>query len=190
MLSDAEYTSGVFEKALAYDDYLATGTPEQQQRWQQVLTAVTLTDDQKTLLAGFIREMKVLVVSGIWCGDCVEQCPLLEHIAQASPRIELRLIDRDIAADLRDQITICGGTRVPVVIFMAEDYASCTVYGDRTLTRYRRLAQKQLGPACSTGLVIPEANEIADTLQEWINEFERVHLMLRLSARLRKKHQD
>ena len=40
--------------------------------------------DTWSLLGGFTREMKVLVISGIWCGDCVAQGPLLHHIASAN----------------------------------------------------------------------------------------------------------
>ena len=73
---------------------------------------------------------------------------------------------------------------------MAEDYEPVSVIGDRTLSRYRAIAARQFGASCDIpGTVIPE-REFNDTLQEWLNEFERVQLLLRLSARLRQKHGD
>jgi hypothetical protein len=73
---------------------------------------------------------------------------------------------------------------------MAEDYVPVSVLGDRTLSRYRSIAARQLGVACDIpGAQIPE-DEYNNTLQEWLNEFERVQLLLRLSARLRQKHGD
>ena len=135
--------------------------------------------------------MKVLVVSGVWCGDCVEQCPLLQRIAEANPaRVELRLLDRDEHADLSGRLRINGGARVPVALFLAEDFELCSVFGDRTLNRYRALAARQLGPSCPTGLVVPGAGELSATLADWLAEAERVQLMLRLSARLRQRHGD
>lgn len=190
MFLTPENLATAFQQALSYKDYLATGTDEHQHRWTDVYNAVQLTDAQKSLLAGFEREMKLLVVSGIWCGDCVLQGPILAHIAQASPRIDLRIIDRDTIPELRDSITICAGTRVPVVLFLAEDYAPCCIYGDRTLSRYRAIAQQQLGGACSTGLFLPAEEELAAVTQDWINETERVQIMLRLSNRLRQEHND
>ncbi len=190
MLADSQYAKDAFDKGLPYKEYLATGTPDQQARWQQMNDKISLNDEQKALLASFVREMKILVVSGVWCGDCVEQCPLIATIAQASDKIDLRFIDRDTLPDLRDQITICAGTRVPVAIFMAEDYALCSIYGDRTLNRYRKLAEKQLGAACSTGLFTPETDEVNMTLSDWLGEVERIQIMLRLSTRLRDKHGD
>ena len=64
------------------------------------------------------------------------------------------------------------------------------VYGDRSLTRYRAAAARNLGPSCPLpGAPLPQ-DELEGTLQDWVDEFERVHLLLRLSARLRQKHQD
>ena len=190
MLLTAVYLKSVFEKALPYYEYVATGTEEQQRRWQQVYEAAYITGEQQELLNEFTREMNLLVISGIWCGDCVEQGPLLARIEEASPLITMRLVDRDDVPELYDNVTINRGKRVPIVLFLAEDHAFCGLYGDRSLTRYRAIAQRQLGPACSTGLFIPDAEELASTLQDWLSETERIQLMLRLSTRLRNKHQD
>jgi thiol-disulfide isomerase/thioredoxin len=187
----ASFLAEKFAAALPYDRYLHTGDDEQRRRWQQVYTAAQLTGAQKQLVSGFVRDMKVLIVSGIWCGDCVQQCPLLQRIAEAnSARMDLRLLDRDEHRDLTAKVRINAGDRVPVALFLAEDHELCSVFGDRTLNRYRALAARHLGPSCPTGIVLPGADEMTATLQDWLNEFERVQLMLRLSARLRQKHND
>ena len=190
MILNGENLAAAFGQALSYEDYLGTGTEEQRRRWGDVYDTVKLSGEQAGLLGGFVREMKLLMVSGIWCGDCVLQGPIVERIAEGSGKIELRIIDRDAAPELRDSVTICGGTRVPVVILMAEDYAPCCVYGDRTLARYRALARERLGQACSTGLFVPETDEVAGVVQDWVDEVERIQLMLRLSTRLREKYND
>jgi hypothetical protein len=73
---------------------------------------------------------------------------------------------------------------------MAEDFEPVSMYGDRTLARYRAIAARQLGSACDIPGIAIDQNEFDATLQEWVNEFERVQLLLRLSARLRQKHGD
>jgi hypothetical protein len=73
---------------------------------------------------------------------------------------------------------------------MAEDFEFMSLLGDKTLSRLRAKAAKSLGAACPLpGAELP-ADELAATLQEWLNEVERVHLLLRLSTRLRELHQD
>jgi thiol-disulfide isomerase/thioredoxin len=186
-----QFLTDKFTAALSFSDYLKTGSEEHQRRWTQSFEASSLTESQTTLLESFQREMNVLVISGIWCGDCAVQGPLLERIAGANPaKIHLRWLDRDLHKDLSSQIVINGGARVPVAIFMAEDFEHCSVYGERPLSRYRAIARKQLGESCEIAIAPPDANEHATTLQEWLNEFERIQLMLRISPRLRKKHND
>jgi thiol-disulfide isomerase/thioredoxin len=185
------FLSAKFGAALAYDRYLQTGTAEQQRRWQQVYDAARLTPAQMQAITAFTRDMKVLIVSGIWCGDCVQQCPLLQRIAEPNAaRIDLRLLDRDEHRDLSSQLRLNAGDRVPVVLFLAEDFEFCGLFGDRTLNRYRALAARLLGAACPTGITAPEQGELAATMEDWCHEFERIQLMLRLSARLRQKHGD
>lgn len=191
MTLNAEYLKSKFEQAHAYDAYVATGTDAQKDGWQKIYDQCQLTDEQAKLAGAFTRQMKVLVSSGVWCGDCVQQIPLLQKIAEASNgTVDLRIVDRDEHSDLAEQIQICGGMRVPVAIFMAEDFELVSLFGDRTLTRYRAIAKKQLGAACAIpGAPVPD-DELAGTLQDWLDEVERVHLLLRLSTRLRQKHDD
>ena len=176
-----------FDAALPYERYLESD-PSRAGAWRTV--KAELTPAQRELVVSFTRRMPVLVLSGIWCGDCAQQGPMLAAIAKASPCIDLRWIDRDAAPDLRDAVRICGGHRVPTVIWMAEDFEFVSLLGDRTLPRYRAMAARQLGPACPVpGAALPPDEAVA-TLQAWLDEFERVQLLLRLSGRLRQKHGD
>jgi thiol-disulfide isomerase/thioredoxin len=188
---DRELLVHEFETALAYSRYVAAGKPEQQAAWKKIYDQARLTEAQHELVRGFVREMNVLVVSGVWCGDCVQQCPLLERIAEAHPdKIHLRFVDRDAHAELSAQVHINAGSRVPVVLFLSEDFEFVSLLGDRTLARYRALAARQLGPSCPLPGAPVSDDELAATLGDWLDEFERVQLLLRLSARLRKKHED
>jgi thiol-disulfide isomerase/thioredoxin len=190
-MTNAPYLSDKFVSGLSYDRYLQTGTEEQQRRWTQVYDAARLTEAQKQLVAGFVREMKILIFSGIWCGDCVQQCPLIDRIAEANPgKIDLRFVERPKESELVPELRINGGNRVPVVIFLSEDNEWCATTGDRTINRYRALARAKLGPLCPTGIVAPEKDELDATLGDWLNDVERVQLMLRLTPRLRQKYQD
>lgn len=188
-----------FSAAKPYDQYVATAKPHERSNWDAFHARIRLTDAQRSLLASFQRRVNVLTLSGTWCGDCVQQCPILDHIARAhpapaadpeAPGIDLRFLDRDQHRDLADHVMICGGHRVPTVIFLNEEHEFVAILGDRTLSRYRALASKYLGPACPLpGAPLPP-DEIAASVQDWINELERVALLLRLSPKLRQKHGD
>jgi hypothetical protein len=176
--------STIFAEALPYPAFLDKyAKPAQRPRWDAMHGRVSLRDDEIALLRGF-------VLNGAWCGDCINQVPIFDHFARACPAIELRLLDRDARDDVRSALAINGGHRVPVVVFLSEDFQEVARYGERTLSRYRALAIQQLGPACPTGLVAPDADETRAVTREWLGEFERAQLLLRLSPRLRERHGD
>ena len=178
-----------FESALDWNQYLASDE-EKAAPWRTLREEIELTEDQQHLLKGFTRTMPVLMISGIWCGDCVRQGPILQAIADVNPAIQLRFIDRDAVPDLMDVLSINGGRRVPMIVFTAEDFEPVSVGGDRTLNYYRHMAAARLGAHCPVPGAATDAGMIRLTTQDWINEFERVHLLLRLSGRLRQRYGD
>ncbi|BAM04673.1 thioredoxin family protein [Phycisphaera mikurensis] len=194
---NATFLRTKFEAGLSYEDYLATGKPAQAESWRQIGARIGLTEQQRSVLAAFKRDMSVIVVSGIWCGDCVRQGPMIQAIAdaagaEAGGRAEVRWLDRDEHMDLQERVTVNGGNRVPVVIFAAEDFEPVGWAGDKLLSRYRIMAEQTLGEGATCplpGAPVP-ADELAAETADWVDEFERVHLLLRLSGRLRQLHGD
>jgi len=179
-----------FTQAQRYHDFLGQyATAQQQADWQHVSQSLQLTAPQTETLHQFVRQMKVLVMAGTWCGDCVNQCPIFELFAANNSLIEVRYLDRDDHRDLGDRYQICGGNRVPTVFFLSEDDQLCGIYGDRTLAKYRQMAQQLTGAACPVGFGV-DPTLLAEMTEEWLREFERIQWMLRFSARLREIHQD
>jgi thiol-disulfide isomerase/thioredoxin len=186
----AEAWEAAFAVALPYADFLAKhATPDQRERWAALHAKVLLTPEQKQLLGGFVRRIPVLVLAGAWCGDCVNQCPIFSHFQAAAPSLDVRFLDRDALPDIAAHLKVCGGQRVPVAAFFSEDFAPILFYGDRTLSAYRAAAA-QADTSCPTGAVVPPADSLAAVVSDWLDQFERVHHILRLSARLRQKHGD
>jgi hypothetical protein len=79
---------------------------------------------------------------------------------------------------------------VPVAAFFSEDFTPVVFYGDKTLSAYRAAASAQLGDSCASGAAPPPADQITAVASDWLDQFERAHLILRLSARLRQLHGD
>ncbi len=180
-----------FDAGLSYDRYVATGTPDQQVSWKTATQRVVLIEPQRSLVASFTRRVHVLVLSGTWCGDCVHQVPMIAALASINPNVlSLRLVDRDKAIELSNHVKICGGNRVPTALFLNEDYEFLSIYGDKSLSRLRAQAAKSIGASCMIPSVGIGVDEAASTLQDWANEFERAHLIARLSSKLRQRHGD
>jgi thiol-disulfide isomerase/thioredoxin len=174
-----------FGKALPYEDFLAQfGKPADKPRWDRTRETVKLSDEQTALLKKFVRTTNVLMLAGAWCGDCAGQCPILEKFAEVAPCLKIRYLDRDVHAEAQRELQINGGNRVPVAVFYSEDGHEIARFGERTLSRYRKMVAEMGGDACGTGL------GAQDAVQEWLDVVERVQWILRLSPRLRKLHGD
>jgi len=179
-----------FARALPYADYVATGTSAEQGKWQAYRERLFLTDEQRALAERFTRQLNVLVLSGIWCGDCARQGPMLDLIGSASSALTVKFIDNQVMPELRDEVRIHGAARVPVAVFVSEDFFEVGRVGDRQLAAYRRKANTELGAACDAGIVPPSPEELADEVSEWFEHFERLQLLLRVSPFLRRRHND
>ena len=171
-----------FDAGLAYGPFLEAHAEEKDRdRWRDVYEKVTLADEQKRLLSSFKRRMNVLALIGAWCGDCVTQGPVLQRIAEGSPTIDLRFADRDVRSALQDELSICGGRRVPMIVFLSEDFYECGRYGDRSISRYRQMAAEGMAGACPLPIAPPE-DVLAGMVADWLVEFERIQLMLLLMS--------
>lgn len=180
-----------FQQGLSYTDFLARYASEgQKQRWQQVFEEIQISPEQERLLRSWQRTMPVLCLAGTWCGDCINQCPIFGKFQSVSSVIDLRFLDRDDHADVQRELQINGGNRVPTVVFFSEDGFEVGRYGERTLSKYRALAQELAGPSCPTGVNPSNDPLLQQVTQDWLDEFERVQWVLRLSPRLRSKHGD
>lgn len=180
-----------FAAGLPLPEFLAKyGTETDRAKWHRAAEQTHLTEAQRQLLGKFTRRTNVLVLAGAWCGDCASQCPIFERFAEAAPVIVTHYLDRDEHADVQEALRINGGNRVPVVVFFSEDGHEVARYGERTLARYRQLVEQLVGESCATGLVKGNDPVQMQVVQDWLDEFERVQWILRLSPRLRKIHGD
>jgi hypothetical protein len=179
-----------FEAAFGWNAYLQRSDIKHAERWQRAYEGTSLTEAQRTLLAGFKRRINLLVLSGVWCGDCVRQGPIFQRLAEAAPGIVLRFAERDEDAGLTDLLRVNGAKKVPVAVFLSEDFYEVQRFGDRTLSIYRAKASRELGAACATGLVPPEPEALAIEVDEWVGIAERVELILRTAPLLRARHAD
>ena len=179
-----------FGRALDYDAYLAAANPKHSAKWLPALERTRLNREQERRLGSFTRRMNVLMLSGVWCGDCVRQGPILKRMADVCGAMELRFLERDAERDLAEMVRLNGALRVPVTLFLSEDFFEVSRAGDRWLSVYRRKAAREVGDACDTGLLPPEGEELAAETAEWMDEVERVQLLLRTAPMLRERYGD
>ncbi len=193
LMNHTDFLTSKFQQGVSYADFVKLAQAEgQHMPWEQRYAQLALDASQATLVGGFTRKMHVLCLTGTWCGDCALQGSAMQRIAEANPGvIDLRFLLRsEEHAELVVNAQVNAGFRVPVSWFLAEDFEPVSFFGDRTLSRYRAMASKAIGPEVQPFLPAPPADPVREVLREVLDEFERVQLLLRLSGRLREKHGD
>lgn len=182
-----------FEQATSYDDYLEGSKPKHRDRWIRCAAELPgLPTADRARITGYHRNLRLLLVSGIWCGDCVRQGPVIHQIAEAcDDSVQLRVIDRDQNEALRDEVRLLGALRVPVLVGLTEDFFEVGRFGDRTLSTYRQKAVTEVGASCPLpGASDEDQREQVELRAEWLDVIERWILMARLSPQLRARHGD
>ncbi len=188
----SDFWQGVLDRADDYDTYLANSEPAKAQNWRDFAAKLpALTDEQKERLTGYGRKLHVLLYSGVWCGDCVRQGPMVKRIVDAADAgVELHCIDRDVMPELTDELRVLGAMRVPVVVFLTEDLHEVGRFGDRLLTVYRKKLENEVGAACAVPYAETPVEELAAEQGEWVDLFERMLIMTRLAPPLRQRYDD
>ena len=186
----SEFWRKHWELAKDYDSYLDTAKPEEKKRWlERKERAVDLTVKQIARLQGFNRELNVLAYCGSWCGDCSRQVPMLLKMAEAAgEKVTVRLIERETSKELMEELRILGALRVPVIVFLTEDFWEVGRFGERLLSIYKSKAAREIGLGVDHGQLSPRS--LARETSDWMDIFERMLLMVRLSPPLRRKHND
>ncbi len=151
-----------WQQALSYQPFLdAHAEQRHKDRWQKVYDDLKLDDAHSALLATFKRKMHMLCVAGAWCGDCVLQGPILQKIAEVNPAVELRFVDRDKHSDAQEEVQINLGRRVPVVVFLAEDFHEVGRSASARCRRTGRWRPNVLAPRARPASCHPETNTSA-----------------------------
>ncbi len=176
-----------FERSKPYEQYLASGSSDYALRWREFEKKVSLGATSRSILQQFKRQMNLLVLSGVWCGDCARQGPILNLIETVQPLVSCRYLDNRANPELQDELRINGAEKVPVIVVLSEDFFELARFGDRHLSVYRRKAATELGAACDPGLIAP-ADELKVEGDEWVEYLDRLQLMLRLAPMLRKRY--
>jgi thiol-disulfide isomerase/thioredoxin len=179
-----------WERAQSIETFLMKAKEDESKRWiESTDRAPLLTEEQRTRLNDYNRNVKLLVVGATWCLDCARVLPYLRAIVDAiGQKAEIRLIDRDAYPELRDELRIMGAPRVPRVLILSEDWFEVDRLGDRSLSTYRSRMAREIGRGVDHGVLSPRARQLE--MAEWVDAIERCLIILRTAPVLRKRYND
>jgi hypothetical protein len=109
-----------FEQGMTLEQYVDQMRMNRE-RFVQLLDEVTLTAEDRSALQRLGRPLNVLVITEDWCGDAVDNFPVLARMVEDHPNIRMRVFLRDANPDVMDQFLKHGRHRsIPVFAFLDE----------------------------------------------------------------------
>jgi hypothetical protein len=111
-----------FEQGMTYDQYRQQMT-RNRERFEANERALQLDPADLRPFRDLARPLNVLVLAEDWCGDVIDNLPILGRLAQESGKLNLRIFLRDQNLDLMDQYLNRGQFRsIPAMVFFDDDF--------------------------------------------------------------------
>ncbi len=132
-----------FDQGMSYDAFKAQMT-RNQERFQANEQALVLDPADVAVFSNLPRPLDVLVLAEDWCGDVINNLPILGRLAAESGKLNVRIFLRDQNLDLMDQYLNQGQFRsIPVFVFFDEQFNELGRFIERPASVTERNAQIQ-----------------------------------------------
>ena len=132
-----------FEQGMTYDAFKDQMT-RNQERFAENERLLQLDPDDLAAFKQLAQPLNVLVLAEDWCGDVIDNLPVLGGLAEASGKLNLRIFLRDQNLDLMDQYLNKGEFRsIPVFVFFENDFNELGRFIERPESVTERRAQQR-----------------------------------------------
>lgn len=132
-----------FEQGMTYDAFKGQMT-RNQDRFQANEQALELDPAEREVFTNLPQPLNVLVLAEDWCGDVINNLPILGRLAAESGKLNLRVFLRDQNADIMDQYLNQGQFRsIPVFVFFDEQFHELGRFIERPASVTERNASQQ-----------------------------------------------
>ncbi|WP_298286672.1 thioredoxin family protein [uncultured Lutibacter sp.] len=100
-------------------------------RMDRLDKTLKVTDETLNSLSQLNKPFTFLVISEGWCGDAAQIVPVLNKIASASSKIDLKIVFRDENEELMNQFLTNGSKSIPKTILLDANKQVITSWGPR-----------------------------------------------------------
>lgn len=161
-----------FDQGLTYDAYKAQMT-RNQDRFNANEAQFKISPEDLAVFKALPQPVNVLVLAEDWCGDVIDNLPILGRIAAESGKLNLRIFLRDQNLDLIDQYLKDGQFRsIPVFVFFDAQFNELGHFIERPASVTERRAEQRRAVTAEH----PEFGSPETPISQ-LPEDVRVHLM-------------
>ena len=118
-----------YQAAPTFTGYLDT-VVKHAELWHGVYRTSVVPTDAVGRMRGAAADLRLLVLSEDWCGDCVSVLPVVARLAEQAG-VELRVLARDANDDIMEAHLTSGTKSIPVVMVLDTDLRERAWWGPR-----------------------------------------------------------
>jgi thiol-disulfide isomerase/thioredoxin len=90
-----------------------------------------ISDETRNSLNDLNKGFTFLVIAESWCGDAAQILPIINKVAEASDKIDFKIVLRDENEDLMNQYLTNGSKSIPKVLILDQDNHVIDSWGPR-----------------------------------------------------------
>lgn len=102
------------------------------QRMKRLDRKLSLEEYEAAIFGNLKSSQTWLVILESWCGDGAQTIPVINKIAEASGKIDLRIVIRDENEKLMDEFLTNGSRSIPKLIILDENLNILETWGPRS----------------------------------------------------------
>jgi hypothetical protein len=100
-------------------------------RMDRLDKTLKISDETQNSLDNLNNGFTFLVIAEGWCGDAAQILPIINKVAEASDKIDFKIVLRDDNEDLMNQYLTNGSKSIPKVLILDEDNHVVDSWGPR-----------------------------------------------------------
>jgi len=100
-------------------------------RMDRLDKTLKISEETQNSLDNLNKGFTFLVIAEGWCGDAAQILPIINKVAEASDKIEFKIVLRDENEDLMNQYLTNGSKSIPKVLILDQDNHVIDSWGPR-----------------------------------------------------------
>ncbi|MHA2055306.1 MAG: thioredoxin family protein [Candidatus Hodarchaeales archaeon] len=132
-------TKRFFDSGKSFEEFLEDATEDEAKRMALYYTKIEKKFPREIFRIDLNYEINLVVAATTWCWDSQTNVPVLVHIANNSPNINLKIFNKDDLPFLVAKIN--NGEKIPQVLLYTKDYYFLDRWVERSTKAYELFAE-------------------------------------------------
>jgi hypothetical protein len=164
-----------WNKAVTYTDFVKNAR-ENIELMKARYNDLHLNEADLETLKSIQNDIKILVIGAERCNDTAGNLPILAKLADASTKIQLRILDSDAIKEFHQNYKVNGKKKTPVVLFLNSRFEELCRWVERPNAAYKIINEATVQSLEDRRVALKKLYSDPEIQRQSLNEFLRLTL--------------